>query len=86
VFGTHIQDAKLFEILMHAYVNKHEVAERALRAVMRACRCIHVCVVFIMTFTASMQVYACVCASAHAYTYACMQNVRMCMQTLTCTS
>jgi hypothetical protein len=69
----------LFEFLMHAYVNKHEVAESARR-------CIHVCVVSIMTFTAYMHVYVCVCASAHAYTYRWMHHACICMQTLICTS
>ncbi len=29
VFEAHTQDARYFEYLMHAYVNQHEVAERA---------------------------------------------------------
>lgn len=53
---------------------------------MRARRCIHVSVVFVMTFNACMHVSVCVCASAHAYTYRWMQHVCICMQTRICTS
>jgi hypothetical protein len=37
------------------------------RAVMRACRCIHVCAVFIMTFNACMHVNVCVYVHLHMH-------------------
>jgi hypothetical protein len=91
VFVAHIQDAWWFEFLMHAYVNKHEAAERAFNH-----PCVQLCVhagVFTYVWYSSwhsmhacMHVYACVCASAHAYTCTALQHVHTCMLTLTRTS
>jgi|688.fasta_scaffold308276_1 hypothetical protein len=69
VFVAHIQDAWWFEFLMHAYVNKHECFQSSLRAVMRARRCIHICVVFIMAFNACMHACVCVCMCICARIY-----------------
>jgi hypothetical protein len=80
----------LFEFLMHAYVNKHEVAERAFNHP-RVHLCVHAGVFTYVWYSSCHSLHACMCMCVYVHLRThihdrWMQHVRICMQTLICTS
>jgi hypothetical protein len=66
VFGAHIQDAWSFEFLMHAYMNKHEIAERAFNHP-RVQLCVHAGVFTYLWYSSWHSMHACMFMCVYVY-------------------